>query len=161
MTTQQSICKDGQQVRIITNGEQSTAGSDDSGSPAHNVRRSSSDAHPARSRHESEWVAQLLETIGHEWSWPIRITRRCTARDSRRVKTDRRDVVALAGGCRLGLYRQVHRRSPENWAVQWHLTVREQLGCGAHPRHRLIRCLARMGGVHIAMASRRKHLSTS
>src|SRR5262245_29615197 len=46
---------------------------------------------------------------------------------SRRVKTDRRDVAALAEACRRGIYRCEHRRSPRQRMVQWHLNVRREL----------------------------------
>ena len=40
------------------------------------------------------------------WWWRIRITRRCTATLRRKVKTDRRDVAALAEANRRGWYRR-------------------------------------------------------
>lgn len=53
----------------------------------------------------------MLGTLGTRWWRPIRnYTPMCGER-SRRVKTDGRDVAALAEACRLGLSRQVHRWS--------------------------------------------------
>jgi transposase len=46
---------------------------------------------------------------------------------SRRVKTDRRDVAALAEACRHGIYRPAHRRSTRQRTVQWHLNIRREL----------------------------------
>src|SRR5436309_1886515 len=76
---------------------------------------------------ESEWVARELEAMGHDVIVADPNYTPMYGERSRRVKTDRRDVAALAEACRTGLYRQVHRRSPEHWAVQWQLIVREQL----------------------------------
>ena len=101
---------------------------------------------------ESEWVAQLLETLGHDVVVADPNYTPMYGERSRRVKTDRRDVAALAEACRLGVYRPVHRRSPAHWAVQWQLKVREQLVRARTRSIVLIRCLARMGGVHIPMA---------
>ena len=49
------------------------------------------------------------------------------AERNRRIKTDRRDVAALAEACRLGIYRRAHRVSPEQRAQRRVLRVREQL----------------------------------
>ena len=60
---------------------------------------------------ESEWVAQTIEAAGHEvviadpnyaLMYGVRV---------RAVKTDRRDVAALAEACRVGIYRAAHRAS--------------------------------------------------
>src|SRR6185436_18966869 len=73
---------------------------------------------------ESEWVAQLLESWGHEVIVadpnyaPMYGTRQ------RRIKTDRRDVAALAEACRLGHYRRAHRTSATQRAVRQQLQVR-------------------------------------
>jgi transposase len=76
---------------------------------------------------ESEWVAQHLEGLGHvvivadpNYA-PMYGTR------SRRIKTDRRDVMALADACRHGTYRAVHRRSAAQRVRQWELNARDQL----------------------------------
>ncbi len=57
---------------------------------------------------DSEWVARLLEGLGHEVivadpNFAPMYARRC-----RQVKTDRRDALALAHACRLGAYRRAH-----------------------------------------------------
>jgi transposase len=76
---------------------------------------------------ESTWVAEALEAVGHtvvvvdpnyapmygEWH--------------RKVKTDRRDVAALAEANRRGWYRAVHRRSAAQRGVQRVLRSRRQL----------------------------------
>ena len=76
---------------------------------------------------ESEWVAQLLEAMGHEVIVadpnfaPMYATRR------RRVKTDRRDARTLAEALRLGAYRVAHRVSAERRHIRAELAVREAL----------------------------------
>lgn len=76
---------------------------------------------------ESEWVAQVLEALGHspivaDPNWAPMYGAR-----SRRVKTDLRDTVALAEACGQGIYRPVHRRSAPQRVRQWELGVRDQL----------------------------------
>ena len=60
---------------------------------------------------ESEWVAQHLETLGHEAIVADPNFAPMYGQRSRRVKTDRRDVAALADACQRGFYRAAHRRS--------------------------------------------------
>jgi transposase len=76
---------------------------------------------------ESEWVAQTIEGCGHEvvvvdpnyaLMYGVRV---------RAVKTDRRDVAALAEACRLGVYRPAHRVSAAQRQVRRQLRVREHL----------------------------------
>ena len=60
---------------------------------------------------ESEWVAQTLEACGHavivaDPNYALMYGHR-----ARRIKTDKRDVAALAEACRLGIYRAAHRVS--------------------------------------------------
>ena len=56
---------------------------------------------------ESEWVAQHLETLGHEVIVADPNFMPMYGHRSRRVKTDRRDVAALADACQQGCYRAV------------------------------------------------------
>ena len=60
---------------------------------------------------ESEWVAQHLETLGHEVIVADPTCAPMYSERSRRIKTDRRDVAALTDACLRGCYRAVHRRS--------------------------------------------------
>ena len=53
---------------------------------------------------ESEWVAQHLETLGHEVVVADPNYTLMYGHRSRRVKTDRRDVAALAEASRHGIY---------------------------------------------------------
>jgi transposase len=76
---------------------------------------------------ESEWVAQHLETLGHEVIVADPSFAPMYSERSRRVKTDRRDVAALTDACQRGCYRAVHRRSASQRTVQGHLNVRREL----------------------------------
>ena len=60
---------------------------------------------------EAEWVARFLESLGHEVVVADPNYTLMYATRSRRVKTDQRDVAALADACRLAIYRPAHRRS--------------------------------------------------
>jgi transposase len=75
---------------------------------------------------ESEWVAQAIEAAGHEvvvadpnYALMYGVTVRA-------VKTDRRDVAALAEACRLGVFRVAHRTSAAQRDIRRQLRVREQ-----------------------------------
>ena len=76
---------------------------------------------------ESAWVAEHLEALGHELVvvdpnyTPMYGTR------ARRIKTDKRDVAALAEANRLGIFRRAHRRSPTQRAVSRELQTRDAL----------------------------------
>jgi transposase len=59
---------------------------------------------------ESEWVAQRLETLGHEMVVADPNFTAMYEHRSRRIKTERRDVAALADACQRGVYCAVHRR---------------------------------------------------
>jgi transposase len=76
---------------------------------------------------ESEWVAQQLEELGHEVivADPNYVGMYGTR--TRRIKTDRRDVAALAEANRRGVFRPAHRVSREQGAVRRQLQVRDQL----------------------------------
>src|SRR5262245_42931364 len=76
---------------------------------------------------ESEWVAQHLEELGHEVIVADPNYGLMYGHRSRRVKTDRRDVTALAEACRHGVYRPAHRRSARQRRVQWQLNLRREL----------------------------------
>src|SRR5262249_58652236 len=57
---------------------------------------------------ESEWVAQVIERCGHEVIVADPNYALMYGSRHRAVKTDRRDVAALAEACRLGIYRSAH-----------------------------------------------------
>ncbi len=75
----------------------------------------------------SEWVARLLEELGHEVVVADPNYAPMYAQRSRRVKTDKRDAQALVEACRLGAYRPAHRASDEQRHVRALLAVRESL----------------------------------
>jgi transposase len=76
---------------------------------------------------ESEWVARCLEGLGHEVVVADPNFAPMYATRSKKVKTDRRDALALADACRLGAYRASHRMSDEQWEIRARLTVRDSL----------------------------------
>jgi transposase len=75
----------------------------------------------------SEWVARLLEELGHEVVVADPNYAPMYAQRSRRVKTDKRDALALAEARRLGVYRPAHRTSEEQRHVRGLLMVRDSL----------------------------------
>ena len=76
---------------------------------------------------ESEWVAQTIEGCGHEVIVADPNYLLMYAERNRRIKTDRRDVAALAEACRLGIYRRAHRVSREQRGQRRVLRVREHI----------------------------------
>jgi len=76
---------------------------------------------------ESEWVAQTIEGCGHEVVVADPNYALMYGVHVRAVKTDRRDVAALAEACRLGIYRAAHRVSAAQRQVRRQLRVRDQL----------------------------------
>lgn len=75
----------------------------------------------------SEWVAQHLESLGHEAIVADPNYSLMYGQRTRRIKTDRRDVAALAEANRLGIYRVAHRTSFAQRERRRHLRVREHL----------------------------------
>jgi transposase len=76
---------------------------------------------------ESGWVAATLDACGHavivaDPNYTLMYGARARA-----VKTDRRDVAALAEACRRGIYRPAHRVSVGQRQVRRVLRIREQL----------------------------------
>ena len=76
---------------------------------------------------ESEWVAQHLESLGHEVVVADPNYAPMYGQRTRRIKTDRRDVMALGDATRLGIYRAAHRVSSAQRTVRRQLQVRDQL----------------------------------
>jgi transposase len=76
---------------------------------------------------ESEWVAQAVEACGHEMIVVDPNYALMYGTRQRRVKTDRRDVAALAEANRRGIYRAAHRVSAGQRQQRRVLRVREQL----------------------------------
>jgi len=98
---------------------------------------------------ESEWVARCLESLGHEVIVADPNYAPMYGMRQRRIKTDRRDALALAEACRLGAYRPVHRVSEAQHLVRAQLTAREVL---VRTRSRcicVVRALLRQEGLRV------------
>ena len=96
---------------------------------------------------ESEWIARLLEGLGHDVVVADPNYVPMYSHRSRRIKTDRRDARALAEACRVGAYRAAHRTSDPRRHVRALIAVRENL---VRTRTRwilLIRALLRRDGL--------------
>ena len=76
---------------------------------------------------ESEWVAQALEGAGHEVIVVDPNYAPMYGELRRRVKTDRRDVAALAEANRRGWYRAAHRTSAAQRTTRQVLRARRQI----------------------------------
>lgn len=104
---------------------------------------------------ESEWVAQAIEAAGHEvvvadpnYALMYGVTVRA-------VKTDRRDVAALAEACRVGIYRAAHRVSAAQRQMRRRLRVREQLIRMRTQAINLLRAQLRQEGYRLPSGSSR------
>ena len=102
---------------------------------------------------ESEWVAQHLEALGHEVIVADPNFTAMYGHRSRRIKTDRRDVAALAEACQRGCYRVAHRRSALRRTVQAQLNIRRELTEARTRAISLTRALVRGGGFRIRSGS--------
>jgi transposase len=102
---------------------------------------------------ESEWVAQHLETLGHEVIVADPNFTPMYGHRSRRVKTDRRDVAALAEACQQGCYRPVHRRSATQRTVQIALNVRRELTDSRTRAIAVVRAVIRGAGFRVRSGS--------
>jgi transposase len=99
---------------------------------------------------ESEWVAETLEAAGHEVVVADPNYGPMYGDLQRRVKTDRRDVAALAEANRRGWYRSAHRTSAAQRATKQILRSRRllvQMRTGAVS---LLRSLLRQSGYRLA-----------
>lgn len=76
---------------------------------------------------ESEWVAQVIEGCGHQVIVAAPSYALMYGHRDPHIKTDRRDVIALAEACRLGMYKRAHRVSAEQRARRRALRVRAHL----------------------------------
>jgi transposase len=77
---------------------------------------------------ESAWAAKALKALGYDVIVADpNYSAMYGTRQSRRIKTDRRDARALADACRIGNYRVAHQSSDEARRRRNLLTTREQL----------------------------------
>jgi transposase len=102
---------------------------------------------------ESEWVAQHLETMGHEVIVADPNYAAMYGARSRKVKTDKRDVAALAEGCRTGVYRRAHRVSAAALRLRQTLRVRRHLVQVRSGTICLLRSVLRREGLRLASGS--------
>jgi transposase len=98
---------------------------------------------------ESEWVAQALEAAGHEVVVADPNYAPMYGDLQRRVKTDRRDVAALAEANRRGWYRRAHRRSAAQRTTQQWLRTRRQLVRMRSGAAALVRSLIKQDGYRL------------
>lgn len=98
---------------------------------------------------ESEWVAQALEAAGHEVIVADPNYAPMYGERTRGVKTDKRDVAALAEANRRGWYRPAHRTSAAQRAVRQLLRARRQLVGMRSGTISLLRALLRQAGYRL------------
>jgi transposase len=108
---------------------------------------------------ESEWVAQHLESLGQEVIVADPNYLPMYGSRSRKIKTDRRDVAALAEACRTGIYRRAHRASPTARALRRTLRVRSHLVRARSSAISLLRSVLRHEGVRLASGSAERVLT--
>jgi transposase len=102
---------------------------------------------------ESEWVAQALEAVGHEVVVADPNYAPMYGEIRRKVKTDRRDVAALAEANRRGWYRATHRVSRAQRGLRQILRSRRQLVQMRSGTISLIRSLLRQEGYRLVPGS--------
>lgn len=102
---------------------------------------------------ESEWVAQVLEAAGHEVIVADPNYAPMYGELRRKVKTDRRDVAALAEANRRGWYRATPRVSAAQRALRQQLRSRRRLVQMRAGTIALLRSLLRQSGYRLASSS--------
>lgn len=98
---------------------------------------------------ESEWVAEALEAAGHAVIVADPNFAPMYGELRRRVKTDRRDVMALAEANRRGWYRATHRASAPQREIRRVLRARRQCVQMRTGTVSLIRALLRQAGFRV------------
>lgn len=102
---------------------------------------------------ESEWVAQHLEALGHEVIVADPNYAPMYGARSRKVKTDKRDVAALAIAGRRGIYRAAHRASAAARTLRQTMRVRQQLVQVRSGLISLLRAVLRQEGLRLPSGS--------
>jgi transposase len=102
---------------------------------------------------ESEWVAQALEAAGHEVIVADPNYAPMYGEMTRRIKTDRRDVAALAEANRRGWYRRAHRTSAPQRETKQILRARRLLVQQRSGLISLVRSLLRQSGYRLGTGS--------
>jgi transposase len=108
---------------------------------------------------ESEWVAQHLETLGHDVIVADPNYAAMYGSRSRKIKTDRRDVTALAEACRTGVYRRAHRASVSARAARQQLRVRTHCVRQRTATINLLRAMLRADGLRLPRGSAERILA--
>ena len=102
---------------------------------------------------ESEWVAQALEALGHEVVVADPNYAPMYGSRTRRIKTDERDVTALAEANRLDVFRPAHRVSAPRRQLRRELRVRAHLVRMRSGVISLVRSLVRQEGIRLPSGS--------
>src|SRR3954468_413911 len=102
-----------------------------------------------------EGGAQSLEQLGHAVVVADPTYLAMYGSRTRRVKTDRRDVAALADACRRGIYRPAHRVAPATLIRRQHLRTREHLVRMRTQTINAVRAIVRQAGYRIPSGSTR------
>lgn len=102
---------------------------------------------------ESEWVAQTIEAYGHEVVVASPGYALMYGHRDPHIKTDRRDVAALAEACRLGIYRRAHRVCAAQRRRRRALKVREILVRQRTALINLLRAELRQDGLRLPSCS--------
>lgn len=102
---------------------------------------------------ESEWVAQTLESAGHEVIVADPNYAPMYGERTRRVKTDRRDAAALAEANRRGWYRATHRVSAAQRETRQIVRSRRLLVQQRASTIALVRSLLRQSGYRLPSGS--------
>ena len=110
---------------------------------------------------ESEWVAQHLESLGHEVIVADPNYAPMYGSRSRKVKTDGRDTAALFDACRLGIYRRAHRVSASQRTRRQQLRIRRHLVQMRGRGISLFRATLRQEGWRLPRGGRRRSIDAS
>lgn len=102
---------------------------------------------------ESEWVAQHLESLGHTVIVADPNYAPMYGSRSRKIKTDKRDVAALAEANRTGVFRRAHRVSAAAQTLRQMLRVRQHAVRMRGRTISLLRALVRREGLRLASGS--------
>jgi transposase len=102
---------------------------------------------------ESEWVACHLEGLGHEVIVADPNYAAMYGSRSRKVKTDIRDVTALAEACRTGVFRRAHRVSAAAQELRQTMRVRAHLVQLRSRTIGLLRAVLRREGLRLPSGS--------
>jgi transposase len=98
---------------------------------------------------ESEWVAQHLESLGHEVIVADPNFAPMYSTLSKKIKTDKRDARALCDACERGTYRRAYRSTDAQRQVRAELIARETLVATRTKYITVIRAMLRREGIRV------------